>query len=60
MKNEEPHEQPCCILCGQVLSEREQDICKELAVRFDHQLLCFAHQRIFCGCPGVRGQPQNS
>jgi len=47
---------PCCALCGQPLTERELDLCQERAEQFDHQLLCFAHQRMFCGCPGVRGQ----
>lgn len=45
-----------CTLCGQPLSARELEICQERPERFDHQLLCFAHQRVFCGCPGIRGQ----
>ncbi|MCW8859863.1 MAG: hypothetical protein OQK50_07615 [Deltaproteobacteria bacterium] len=56
MKAEQPQEQAYCTLCGQPLNERERELCKEQAKRFDHQLLCLAHQRIFCGCPGVRGQ----
>ncbi|OEU70097.1 MAG: hypothetical protein BA864_05715 [Desulfuromonadales bacterium C00003093] len=46
-----------CILCGQPLSERELELCREQAKRFDNQLLCMTHQRRFCGCPGVRNQP---
>lgn len=43
-----------CALCGQPLSERELDLCEQNADRFDRQMLCFAHQRLFCGCPGVK------
>jgi len=53
---EENREQPCCAVCAQPLSEEEIEICAKQAGRFDNKLLCFAHQRLFCGCPGVRGQ----
>ena len=45
-----------CVLCGQPLTEEELELCHKQADRFDHQLLCTAHQRRFCGCPGVRNQ----
>ncbi len=51
------HDKKYCILCGQPLSERELELCREQAKRFDNQLLCMTHQRRFCGCPGVRNQP---
>lgn len=47
----------CCALCGQPLTEEELELCRKLAERFDGQRLCTAHQRRFCGCPGVRNQP---
>lgn len=50
------HEHTNCVICGQPLSVRELELCRQLPERFDHQLLCHAHQRLFCGCPGVRGQ----
>ncbi len=53
---DEQQKQPCCAMCGQPLSEREIDLCRKLAERFDQQFLCLEHQRIFCGCPGVRGR----
>jgi len=49
-------EKPSCTLCGQPLTEEEVEQCKKQAERFSNQYLCFAHQRRFCGCPGVRSQ----
>ena len=46
-----------CVLCGAPLSERELEQCRQQAERFNDQLLCFAHQRRFSGCPGLRNQP---
>ncbi len=46
----------CCVLCGQPLTDEELERCRKQAERFDGQLLCTAHQRRFCGCPGVRNQ----
>lgn len=50
--------EPCCVLCAQPLTGEELEQCQKQAKRFDHQLLCFSHQRRFCGCPGVRNQPR--
>lgn len=44
----------CCVLCGQPLSADEREQCRRHAQRFSGQWLCAAHQRRFCGCPGVR------
>lgn len=45
-----------CALCGQPLSERELELCEQNADRFDRQKLCMTHQRLFCGCPGVKNR----
>jgi hypothetical protein len=49
-------EKPSCTLCGQPLTDEEVEQCEKQAERFSNQYLCFAHQRRFCGCPGVRSQ----
>jgi len=46
-----------CVLCGAVLDEREAEVCRSDPERFDHNLLCTAHQRRFAPCPALRGRP---
>lgn len=52
MTDETPH----CALCGQELTEKEIEVCRQAPQRFDGQLLCAAHQRRFSACPAVRGR----
>ncbi|WP_303722999.1 hypothetical protein [Malonomonas rubra] len=53
MQKQQP---PHCALCGAPLNEQELEQCHQQAERFNGQLLCFAHQRRFSGCPGLRNQ----
>ena len=45
-----------CALCGQELTEKEVEVCRQAPERFAGQLLCAGHQRRFSACPAVRGR----
>lgn len=45
---------PVCALCGQELTEKEAEVCRQSPERFDGQMLCEGHQRRFSACPAIR------
>ncbi len=40
-------DQRTCALCGEIISEKARDFCRANAGRFNGQVFCSEHQRLF-------------